>query len=198
MSEIQTAQTNQQAYHKDQAFAEVKTIKVVGKLPLHKAAEPDRLRREFFKASSRMWAAATASIMDAISQTTSKISTCLTKPIIALQHKKSSRYRFESYTLIALVNVLAKIESKVHSNRLKLPLAYRILKSQTGFVTGRTATKNIIMTYDIMHWSNRHCSNAMLLSLDFVKAYGRVQWSLLLAFSQRMRFGSVFYHFVSK
>lgn len=51
--------------------------------------------------------------------------------------------------------------------------------AQTGFLPGRCITENLTLLQDALHWSKRHHNQAVILKLDFEKAYDWVQWSYL-------------------
>lgn len=85
-----------------------------------------------------------------------------------------------------------KIISSAYYNRIKPMLAYIISSAQTGFVPASTIFKNIILTNDTIDWCKIDCPEAILLSLEFAKAYDWVQWNSLLKNIQKMCFGSFF------
>ncbi|KAI0491496.1 hypothetical protein KFK09_025756 [Dendrobium nobile] len=69
---------------------------------------------------------------------------------IALIPKCSHAANINDYRPISLCNVLYKIVAKTLANRMKVVLPYIIHDSQSGFITNRCSTDNIILAADIL------------------------------------------------
>ena len=74
-----------------------------------------------------------------------------------------------------------KIISKVISNRIKVELSTLISEDQTGFLKGRSISQNIRKTMDIQQITADRKIAAVLISVDFEKAFDRVEYNSLLA-----------------
>ena len=75
---------------------------------------------------------------------------------------------------IALINVPFKICAKACSNRMS-SIAHRIIsRTQSAFIRGRNILEGPLVLQEIVHSLKRARQPAILLKLDFEKAYDRV------------------------
>jgi hypothetical protein len=75
---------------------------------------------------------------------------------------------------IALINVIFKFIAKAVANHLS-PVAHRIIApSLTAFIKGRLILDGALSLHEIIYELKRRKSKAILLMLDFEKAYDRV------------------------
>uniref|UniRef100_A0A803PR88 Reverse transcriptase domain-containing protein n=1 Tax=Cannabis sativa TaxID=3483 RepID=A0A803PR88_CANSA len=102
---------------------------------------------------------------------------------------------------ISLCNILYKILSKVLANPLKVILPQLISDNQSAFVSGRLITDNIMISYEVMHYlkrKRRGKEGYMAVSLDFSKAYDRVEWGFLKDMMHKMGFDDQWVRLVLK
>jgi hypothetical protein len=100
----------------------------------------------------------------------------------------------KQYRPIALINVLFKFVSKAMATRLS-PIAHRIIApSQTAFIKGRLILDGALSLHEIIHELKSRKSEAILLKLDFEKAFDRVHWLFLREVLTRKGFESGFIH----
>ena len=97
------------------------------------------------------------------------IITCLPKGDKPKQYLKNWRP-------ISLLNVSYKLISSCIANRLKQVLPYLISHDQTGFISGRYIGENIRTLYDVMNYTEKNNIPALLLLIDFEKAFDSVAW----------------------
>ena len=102
---------------------------------------------------------------------------------------------------ISLLNETYKIASTCIANRLKTFLPYLINNDQTGFLSGRYIGENIRTLYDLIAHTEKHNKPAILLLIDFEKAFDSVAWSFIHKVLNFFNFGdsikkwiSVFYN----
>jgi hypothetical protein len=79
----------------------------------------------------------------------------------------------KQYRPIALINVLFKFFSKVVATRLSIVAHMIIAPSQPAFIKGRLLLDGALSLHEIIHELNRRKTKAILLKLDFEKAYDR-------------------------
>jgi hypothetical protein len=90
--------------------------------------------------------------------------------------------------------VIFKFVAKAVANRLA-PVANRIIaQSQIAFIKGRLILDGALSLHEIIHELKARNSKAILLKLDFEKAYDRVSWLFLREDLIRKGFDSGFVH----
>lgn len=100
---------------------------------------------------------------------------------------------------ISLCNFCLKIITKILANRLKTILDRVVTPHQFAFIPGRLIQDSIIVAHEAFHHPkiNRRGSKFdMAISLDFNKAYDRVEWNFLEAVLRRMGFHDTWVHWV--
>lgn len=100
---------------------------------------------------------------------------------IILLPKRSDASMPENYRPVSLQNCSVKLASKCLSNRA-LPLIPQIIHyDQTGFIRGRGIAENFVHAADIVQTCFKRRSPAIVLKLDFHKAFDSVSWTALFA-----------------
>lgn len=154
----------------------------------------DGLTAEFYQLYPTLWASILLTVFNHMVHRVGHLTTTQRRAAICLLFKGGEHYVATAYRPIALLCTDAKIFAKVITKRLKLVIPKLVPPDQSGFVPGRRISHNITRLHSIIH----HCltdlgknSNdpRVLLFLDFMKAYDRVQWSYLFRVLQKMNFG---------
>ncbi|KAL3688200.1 hypothetical protein R1sor_014509 [Riccia sorocarpa] len=116
--------------------------------------------------------------------------------IIKLLPKNVQKKFLKNWRPISLTTLAYKLIAKILANRLK-PLLNKVIDDeQTGFVTGRQITHNI-MTLQLAKEVAEHThQEALFLKLDFVKAFDRVEHQFLHDMMTALGFGSKFLQLV--
>ena len=83
-----------------------------------------------------------------------------------------------SYRPISLINVDAKVLAKGLTLRLVKP-------DQTGFVSGRSSLNNIRRLLNIIQLASDEDTQGLVVSLDSLKAFDRVEWPFLFYAMER-------------
>src|SRR4051812_9967785 len=99
--------------------------------------------------------------------------------ILSLLPKVLGADNIKQFRPIALINVLFKLIAKAFATRLS-PIAHRIIApSQMAFIKGRFIHDGALALHEIIHELKSKNLPAVLLKLDFEKAYDRVSWQFL-------------------
>jgi hypothetical protein len=99
--------------------------------------------------------------------------------ILSLIPKVPGADDIKQFRPIALINVIFKLVSKAYTIRL-LPIAHRVIStSQTAFIKGRLIHEGALALHEIVHELKVKKTRAVILKLDFEKAYDRVSWAFL-------------------
>ena len=85
----------------------------------------------------------------------------------------------QSYRPIVLLNTDYKILSKVTATRIKHVLEDIIDTDQNGFLKGRNISNNLQILLDVMEWADMQQIPGLLISIDFEKAFDKVQYESL-------------------
>ena len=110
--------------------------------------------------------------------------------LISLIPKKDRDPRYiKNWRPIILLESDYKIIAKVIANRIKLTLDKIIDKSQTGFVKGRQITENLCKLLDVITIVEEKDINGILVSIDFQKAFDKVEYSAIFATMNWFNFG---------
>jgi hypothetical protein len=82
---------------------------------------------------------------------------------------------------ISLCNVTYKMITKIIVNRLKTIVAKVVSPFQTGFVSGRNITENIVIAQEMLHTMVKMRSKLgfFAIKVDLSKAYDRINWNFL-------------------
>ena len=94
----------------------------------------------------------------------------------------------QNWRPITLLNVDYKIASKAIAMRIEPRLPNLVHPDQTGFVKGRYIGENIRLIFDIMEQTKVNNIPGILISVDFKKAFGSLEWSCIQSTLQKFNF----------
>ena len=110
--------------------------------------------------------------------------------IISLIPKSNKDTRqIKSWRPIILLCADYKLLAKIIANRIKTQLDVLIHKDQTGFIASRDISDCVRKVSDTISYVNRCKINALLIQIDFEKAFDRVEYKLLFKTLRSMNFG---------
>jgi hypothetical protein len=99
--------------------------------------------------------------------------------IISLIPKEPDVKEMKKFRPISLGNCSLKNISKAITNRIA-PIGDRIIASnQTAFIKRRCILESVVAAQELIHVAHISGRGALVLKLDFEKAYDRVDWSFL-------------------
>ena len=93
--------------------------------------------------------------------------------------KKDKPTTFADFRMISLCNLLYKLVSKVIAIRLKPHLDTHISSEQYGFLKDSKIVEPIGIVQVTLHTMKTKKMCALILKLDLVKAFDRVNWSYI-------------------
>uniref|UniRef100_A0A3Q7IXR0 Reverse transcriptase domain-containing protein n=1 Tax=Solanum lycopersicum TaxID=4081 RepID=A0A3Q7IXR0_SOLLC len=105
-------------------------------------------------------------------------------------NKKVTVNTFSYLRHISLSNFVNKIFSRIIHERLKIVLPGIISPEQTGFVQWRSIVENVLLVQEIItEIRKRGKSPNLVIKLDMMKAYERVEWLFMTKVLRRLGFG---------
>ena len=116
--------------------------------------------------------------------------------ITLIEKKGKDRSLLENWRPISLVNVDAKIMSKVIATRLKSVLPQIIHHNQTGFVKDRYIGETVRSIFDTMDFTAGENFPGLMIFIDFQKAFDTIEWCYLQRCLESFNFGPEFIRWV--
>ena len=113
------------------------------------------------------------------SRTSGHITPSINSTFLALIPKKDKPVTFMDFRPISLCNLVYKLISKVITVRLNPFLDTHISREQFGFLKNRQIVEPIGITQKTLHSVKTKNTCAIILKLDLVKAFDRVNWSYI-------------------
>ena len=113
--------------------------------------------------------------------------------ITLIENQGKDRPLIENWTPISLVNVDAKIISKVIASRIKMfyqeKMTYIIHSNQTGY---RYIGETVRSILDIMDFTEKENIPGLVIFIDFRKAFDTLEWNFLFNCLDAFNFGHEF------
>jgi len=117
--------------------------------------------------------------------------------VISLIEKKGKdRTLLENWRPISLVNVDAKIISKAIANRIKKVLPNIVHHNQTGYIKDRFIGETVRSILDVTDFTKKENSPALLIFIDFQKAFDTLEWNFLSQCLSAFNFGPDFMRWI--
>ena len=116
--------------------------------------------------------------------------------IICLPKGNKPRQYLKNWRPLSMLSVLYKLLSGALANRLKKTLFSIISETQSGFIEGRFIGDTTRLIYDVMHHTEQKKLSAMLMCIDFEKAFDSISWKFLVKTLQTFNFGKKFIRWI--
>ena len=118
-----------------------------------------------------------------------KMHRSISASLICLIPKVDHPSNFAQFRPISVGNVISKVISKIINNRLICFLPKLISEEQAGFVKGRDIFYHIQLAQEVITDLDKKCRGGnLVLKLDMLKAYDRLEWSFLFAVLRKFGF----------
>jgi hypothetical protein len=157
-------------------FSPQEVDEVLAQTKLDTAPGPDGFPVAFFKAFWPMLKPLILRILNDFALGRLDISR-LNFGVLSLLPKVPGADSIKLFRPIALINIIFKFNSKAFAIRLS-PIAHRVISpTQTAFIKGRLIHDGALALHEILDEIKFSGQRAVILKLDFEKAYDRVSWA---------------------
>ena len=116
--------------------------------------------------------------------------------ITLIEKKGKDRCFIENWRPISLLNVYAKIMSKMIATRRKNVLPNFIHHNQSGYVKDRYIGETVRSIYDLVDFTDGENISGLRIFIDFQKAFDTLEWDFLFKCLQFFNFREDFIHWV--
>ena len=108
---------------------------------------------------------------------------------LALMPKIDNAVEVKDFRPISMVGCLYKLITKILAARLKTMMGELVGEAQLAFINGRQILDGALIANEVAWWLKKIRTSAVMLKLDFQKAYNTVKWEFLDYVMERMGFG---------
>ena len=168
----------------------------LNRMQLGKSPGCDGLTVDFYK---RFWPVIGTTLVETLNYAAQKgeLSQSQKRAVITLLQKRGKDPELiKNWRPVSLNNVDYKILTKSLAIRTEKVLPKIIHEDQSGFVKGRFIGENIRLIDDIIVKLNIQRKTALLLLLDFEKAFDSVEWGYMIKILEKFNFGQSFINWV--
>jgi hypothetical protein len=121
----------------------------------------------------------------------------LNRAFISLLPKKDVVLTADGFRPISLQNCVMKVVTRILTTRLQRFIERLISFEQSGFVKGRSIVDNFLYAADVIQSCQTRGTPAVVLKLDFKKAFDSVNWAALDAILEARGIGPLFRSWIS-
>jgi hypothetical protein len=113
---------------------------------------------------------------------------CINDSFIALVPKKINPEGVNDYRPISLLNCSIKVLTKLLADRLQCKILQLVHKNQYGFIKSRSIQDCLAWCFEYIHQCKQSRREAIILKLDFEKAFDTVEHTAIIQVLQHMSF----------
>jgi hypothetical protein len=113
---------------------------------------------------------------------------CINNSYITLVPKVSNPETVSDYRPISLLNISLKLLTKVLANRLQLVILKLVYNNQYGFIRTCTIQDCLAWSFEYIHQCHHSRREAIILKLDFEKAFDMIEHATILQMLQQLGF----------
>lgn len=150
-----------------------------------KCPGPDGAPAEFFKVN---WHTVGPLVMDCLTEGIGNehMPAFITRGAILLLPKKADQKLLVNKRPITLPNTCYKIGAKAFQRCLS-PILQRIISyQQSAFLPGRNIHHSLLLVGEMLHQAKKSGEEHILMKLDILKAFDRLEWGFVLAVIERV------------
>jgi plasmid maintenance system antidote protein VapI len=145
----------------------------------NKASCPDGLPNEFSKQQWPVIKQVVLRIFDDLYNEQVDLTTLNMANIILLP-KIDMPSTISDYRMINIINFIPKLIAKVLANMLQEHLPSLVSERQTTFIRSHFIAENFLASRELLHHVEQRKAPALLLKLDFSKAFDTLSWDFLI------------------
>lgn len=157
----------------------------VREMKVNTAPGPDGFSTVFFK---NFWQQERGDIFEMLQQLGQLDIARLNYGILVLLPKIKGDNQIKQFRPIYLLNVIYKIMTKVLTIRLNAIINKVISVAQTTFIPGIYILDGVLIIHEILQELRVKKKRGIILKLDFLKAYDKVNWSFLQDVLKKKKF----------
>jgi len=160
---------------------------VVKRMPIDKALGPDGFNGMFMKRCWQIIKQDFYSLCNEFYNGTVNLQ-CINNSYITLVPKTSNPETVNDFRPISLLNISLKLLTKILADRLQNVILKLIHCNQYGFIRSRSIQDCLAWSFEYIHQCHHSRREAIILKLDFEKAFDTVEHSTILLMLQHLGF----------